>query len=423
VTAGTAEEQAAGRVRYREVFGVGEWRALWVAQVISIAGDQFARIALAVLVYDRTRSPLLAAVTFAATAGAMFAGGLLLGWTADRWPRRQVMITADLICAGLVGVMIIPGLPLPVLIALLFAVGLAIEPYLSARLAINREVLGGRRFQLAQGVTMATYQGAAAAGYAAGGAVTGLLGVRPALAVDAASFAASALLLRLAVRRRPAPTGSGDARLTRPGIFHGVTVIGVRPIALAALGLLCLAAFYNAPEGITVPLGRQLGGGTGSAGLLLGAMAAGATIGPLAYTRLLGPVRGVPVASWCAAAACAVLILFALPTGLAGAAVILAASGFATGYIPAAVDAMMATVPDEHQGKAGGVIGAVMSLGQALGIVVAGAVAARVSPSLVLAGTGAAGTACAIPLIIAWRRVLARAELAKVAAQAGLSGA
>jgi hypothetical protein len=34
----------------------GEFRALWAAQVLSVAGDQLARIALTLLVYDRTRS-------------------------------------------------------------------------------------------------------------------------------------------------------------------------------------------------------------------------------------------------------------------------------------------------------------------------------------------------------------------------------
>jgi hypothetical protein len=48
------------------------------------------------LVYDRTRSALLAAVTFAAGVVPMFIGRLALSGLADRLPRRQVMIGADL---------------------------------------------------------------------------------------------------------------------------------------------------------------------------------------------------------------------------------------------------------------------------------------------------------------------------------------
>ena len=405
MTSGTQTQQAPGTVTYREVFAVREWRMLWLAQLASIGGDQFARIALAVLVYGRTGSPLLAAVTFAATTGAMFAGGLLLGWTADRWPRRRVMLASDITCAGLVAVMLIPGVPLAVLIALLFTVGLAIEPFLAARMATNMEVLGTRRFQVGQGVTMATYQAAQLAGFAAGGAVTGLFGVRAALAVDAASFLASALLIRFGVRPRPAPDGSGDARLTRPPILDGARIVFARPAAAVALGLLCLAAFYGAPEGIIVPLSHQVGGGAALAGVLLAAAAAGATIGPLAYTRLISSARRMRLAAVTAVAACTVLIAFAAPPLAAAAAVILFASGLATGYIPAACDALMGAVPDQHRGKASGVIGAGMSLGQGIGIIAAGALAQRVSPALVIAAAGAAGTLAGIPLALAWRRV------------------
>ena len=68
---------------------------------------------------------------------------------------------------------------------------------------------------------------------------------------------------------------------------------------------------------------------------------------------------------------------------------------------------MMGAVPDQHRGKASGVIGAGMSLGQGIGVIAAGALAQRVSPALVIAAVGAAGTAAGIPLALAWRRVRA----------------
>ena len=69
------------RATYREVFAVAEFRALWLAQLLSVAGDQLAKVALTVLVYDRTRSALLAAVTFAASFVPAFLGGLTLSGT------------------------------------------------------------------------------------------------------------------------------------------------------------------------------------------------------------------------------------------------------------------------------------------------------------------------------------------------------
>ena len=78
---------------------MAEFRALWLAQLLSVIGDQLARVALTVLVYDRTRSALLAAITFVASIVPTFFGGVTLAWLADRYPRRAVMIACDLIRA------------------------------------------------------------------------------------------------------------------------------------------------------------------------------------------------------------------------------------------------------------------------------------------------------------------------------------
>src|SRR6266566_7445616 len=109
---------------FRDVFAVAEFRALWGAQLLSVAGDQLARVALTVLVYDRTRSALLAAITFVVSIVPTFVGGVTLAWLADRYPRRGVMIACDLARCALVLVMAIPGLPLGALVTLLFLVTL-----------------------------------------------------------------------------------------------------------------------------------------------------------------------------------------------------------------------------------------------------------------------------------------------------------
>ncbi|HEY0499585.1 MAG TPA: MFS transporter, partial [Kutzneria sp.] len=101
------------------MFANGEFRALWLAELVSTAGDQVARVALSLLVFDRTRSAALAALTFALTMLPALFGPLLAG-LADRYPRRNVMVTADLIRAVLMGIMAIPGVSLPPLFLLLF---------------------------------------------------------------------------------------------------------------------------------------------------------------------------------------------------------------------------------------------------------------------------------------------------------------
>ena len=200
-----AADAPAPRTVFRDVFAVPEFRALWLAQILSVGGDQLARVALTVLVYDRTTSPLLAAVTYAASFVPSFVGGVTLSALADRNPRRAVMIVCDLVRAAMVLVMAIPGVPIAALIVLLCAVTLVGAPFTSARAAVYPDVLPGDRYVLGTAVTLTTTQLAQVIGFAVGGTLVGLLGVGPSLVADAVTFVASALIVRLWTQWRPRP--------------------------------------------------------------------------------------------------------------------------------------------------------------------------------------------------------------------------
>jgi len=60
-------EATVERVTFGAVLRVAEFRALWIAEAQSMAGDQLARVALSVLVFDRTGSPSLTALSLSAT--------------------------------------------------------------------------------------------------------------------------------------------------------------------------------------------------------------------------------------------------------------------------------------------------------------------------------------------------------------------
>src|SRR4051812_37258108 len=94
------EEQAT----YREVFAVGEFRHLWAAQTLSSLGDQLAQVALAVLVYHRTNSAPLTALTFALALLPPIGGGPVLAGLAGLFPRRRGMGVCDGPRAALVAV-------------------------------------------------------------------------------------------------------------------------------------------------------------------------------------------------------------------------------------------------------------------------------------------------------------------------------
>jgi MFS family permease len=88
------------RGSYGAVLRIREFRWLSAAQALSFLGDQFAQVAIALLVYDRTGSPLLTAIVYALTYLPPIAGGPLLSGLADLFPRRRVMVSCDVIPAG-----------------------------------------------------------------------------------------------------------------------------------------------------------------------------------------------------------------------------------------------------------------------------------------------------------------------------------
>jgi MFS family permease len=378
---------------------------LWTAQLLSVVGDQLARVALTVLVYDRTRSSLLAAVTFAVSIVPTFIGGMTLAWLADRYPRRGVMIAADLIRFVLVLVMAIPGLPLAALVLLLFFVTLTEAPFASARAAIFPDVLTGDRYVVGTAVTLTTYQFAQVLGFAVGGAVVGFFGTRTSLLVDALTFAGSALIVRVWVRPRPAPAaGLRREPIRLAGIFVGARLVLGRPALRTPLLFGLLAAFYNAPEGVAAPLGYALGGGAATVGVILAANALGQTVGGITFSRFVAPATRLRLMSPLAICACAVLVLFFGEPDLAVSLLILVTSGLCAAYQLAANAAFVRAAPHEQRSQAFGFAQGVMSLGQGVVMILAGATAEHHAPARAIAVCGVVGTVAALAVAISAAR-------------------
>jgi MFS family permease len=396
VARGGAPEQAA--TTFRDVFAVAEFRALWAAQLLSVIGDQLARVALTVLVYDRTRSALLAAVTFVASIVPTFIGGVTLGWLADRYPRRRVMIACDLIRCALVLVMAIPSVPLTGLVALLFLVTLVGAPFTAARAAIYPDVLVGDRYVMGTAVTITTYQFAQVIGFAAGGAIVGFFGISLSLIIDAATFAVSGLVIQTWIRSRPAPAPGSRESSRLLGIIVSARLVFASPALLMPMLFGWLAAFYQAPEGVVTPLARNLHGGTAVVGAILAALALGQTVGAIVFSRFLAPPTQQRVMGLLAVAACGILALFVLQPSLPGSLLILFASGLAAGYQIAANAAFVRAAPQEKRSQAFGLAQGGISLGQGFVMILVGAAAEHHSPARVIAVSGAVGAVAALTI-------------------------
>ena len=397
---GGATERAA-KTPFRDVFAVAEFRALWIAQLLSVVGDQLARVALTVLVYDRTRSALLAAVTFVVGIVPAFLGGVTLAWLADRYPRRRVMIVCDVIRTVVVLVMVIPGLPLAALVVLLFVVTLIGAPFNSARAAIFPNVLSGDRYVVGTAVTATTYQFALVVGFAVGGTLVAFFGTRISLVIDAATFAGSALIVRAWVHARPAAAVGlhhGSSRLA--DILAGARIVLTRNALRTPLLFGLLAAFYNAPEGVAAPLAHALGGGAAAVGAILAANALGQTVGTITFGRFVAPATRLRLMGPLAISACGVLVLFSLKPDLYFSMLILAASGLCASYQLAANSAFVSAAPQEQRSQAFGLAQGAMSLGQGVVMISAGAAAEHHAPTQAITVCGAVGVVAALALMV-----------------------
>lgn len=411
------------RMTYREVIAVEEFRWLWLGQGLSLLGDQFAQVALAVLVYSRTESALATAAVYALTYLPPIIGGPLLAGLADRYPRRRVMLWCDVLRAMLVAVMAVPGMPLPALCALVFGVVLLGAPFSAARAALLPEILSGDRYVVGSALQNVTNQAVQMLGFAIGGAVIATLGPYRALALDAATFLASALAIVGKVRHRPAPARA-DGR--RPAMGSSVRtglrlVFGDRRLRTLVL-FAWLCGFYVVPEGIAAPYAAALDHETLPVslvtGLLMAAMPAGTLIGALLYGRFVSPAGRLKSMGWLAMLSCAPLIVCAARPPLEVVLALWALSGVGGVYQIAANAAFVQCVPPAERGQAFGIAQSGLLAAQGLGILAAGALAQRFGPEPVVAIAGAAGLSCAAALTMLWTE--SRAEIiAKVHAATG----
>ena len=418
---------------YGQVFGVREFRPLFGSYLLSTVGDELARVALTVLVYQRTDSALLSAVTFAISYLPWLLGGPVLAALADRFPRQRVMITSDVARAGLVALMAVPGMPLPVLLALLLMVSLCSPPFEAARSALMADVLHGDRYAVGLSLCGVTAQLAQLIGFLLGGALLITFSPSTALLLDAAAFAASAVWVTLGMARRPAPVPADDdgARSIWRDTASGLRFLASTPRLLSTVGVIWVTAlFVNAPEGIATPLGQQLQGTAAAAGLLLAANPAGSVIGGLVVGRWCPPhVRARLITPLIALALGGVLLAGLVPlwlgTGTAAFTVVLVLL-FTAGIggacaIPLNV-AFVQAVPDAFRGRAFGVAAAGLAAVQGIGVLAAGLAAELLRPSTVVALSGGIGlVVVAVPLLVL-RRTHPEGDPAHVAATPAAGG-
>lgn len=380
------------------VFANREYRGICLAQVTSECGDQISGLAVAYLVYTRSNSAFLAAVSYAVTYVPWVIGSVLLAPLVDRYPRRSVLLFCDLARAVLTLLLLAmtfdSRIPIAALLAVVLLASFCSPPFVTARSSTIPDIFEGSPLYVRAVATGRILQQVDQVfGFALGGIIVAAITPRGALAVDAATFVTSFLLILTHVRKRPAPSpvrGLALGRLLRnlgPDMRRVVADPARRYLVLACA---CALLFLIAPEGLAVAYVRQQGHGALAAGLLSAAQPCGVALGAWWYVRLPPNQQGrwllrMPVIG----AALLTLTAFAPPVWLT--ALIWLASGVTQCFVVTSIAAYNVITDSALRGRANGLASSSICLTQGLGFAVWGLVGDAQGAAAGVAWAGVAG--------------------------------
>lgn len=368
----------------RHVFGQGGYRRLWSARTVSQCGDVFATVALSLLVFDLTGSPLgVSAVVFAEIVAVLllapFAGTLV-----DRMPRVAVMVGADLWRAVLATLLIFVGDQVAAVYAVAFGLSLGAVLFTpAANSAVPTLVREDELVAANSGIwTAAVLSQVALAPLA--GILYAAVGAGPAFGINAASFVVSALLLT--GLRLPAATAAMERRGFFADALAGVRLLaGDRLLRTLGVGQVLGALSAGATSALLVVLARDhLNLPSSGYGLLLGAIGVGAVLGPIVLTRVVNDPRRPMFVFGPFVVRGLVDIVLATFTAIPIALVMLAAYGFSTSTGAVTFNSLLqAHTPEHARGRIFASFDLLWQLGRLVSILIGGLLAAALGISAV----------------------------------------
>jgi MFS family permease len=247
---------------------------LWLGQAISLIGDGIYLVAIAWLVLDISNEPTALGLVGLAWTLPMVASLLISGVLSDRFERRRLMITADLLRLAAIGAIAALALAetaeLWQVIALVVVYGIGQALFQPAFSAVVPDVVP--RDQLLQANAVRELMeplGLRFAGPALGGFLIAVFGVGEAFVVDAATFGVSAFAVSLMSRQPPAREETGGIRRD---LMEGFTYVRAHAWLWATLAgaALFLLVTYG-PMEVLLPyiIKNELGGDAATFGTVL----------------------------------------------------------------------------------------------------------------------------------------------------------
>jgi predicted MFS family arabinose efflux permease len=407
-----------------------DYALLWFGGLVSMLGDFVLFVGLPYEIYRLTGSTLASAGMLLAFLIPNILLGSVAGVYVDRWDRRRLMITVNLLQAlSLLPLLLVDQLGLWVIYAVLVLESSISQLFHPAQVALMPSLLRGGEEELltANSLSGVGRHLARLIGPAVGGVVVAAGGLGAVAVVDSASFVASAGLLAL-IRARPSaphPTDSLEhAALSAWGrLAHewreGLRVVWHQPVLRA---LLVFFAITAVGEGLTgtlfVPwVVNALHSDSTGYGWVLSTQAIGGLAGAIVVARMGARLRPLPLLIGSALAFGAIdLVLFTYPViypHIGPALIMLVIVGVPGAAMGAAQTTLQQSqTEDRHRGRVVGAIGAVAGVGALIGAVSAGILGEFIPAVLLLIvqGSGYLIGGTVVLLMVGRRRIRADAE-------------
>ncbi|MGW1346124.1 MFS transporter [Kribbella sp. NPDC002412] len=371
-------------------------RTIFVAHTISMVGTIAAQVALSILVFERTGSPLLSALVLVCSFLPYALGGIVLSSIADRFPARRVLVGCDLLSALCIGLMLIPGLPVGALLGLLLLTGVIAPIFAGARAASLAHLLPADLFPIGRSLLRAISQVTVLTGFALGAIAVAAIGPTWLLALDAVTFGASAILI--GVGTPYTPRGERKRNTVSDSLAGLRYIFSTKRLRTLILLTWVAPAFSSVPDGLAVAYAAQTGAAASAAGALFTGYAAGTVLGELVVARCTPATRRrlvVPLVIASQVPAIAFLLTPSIPL----AAVLLAVSGAGYAFNQAIDPMILATVEPSYRGRLFTVQTSGLMAVQGLSIALGGLVGTFLKPNLTITVSGVVGTT--ITLLIA----------------------
>jgi hypothetical protein len=385
-------------IGYGAVLRVDGLRNVFIAHAVSMVGTVAAQVALSILIFERTGSPLLSALVLVCSFLPYALGGIALSSIADRFPARRVLVSCDLISAACIACMLIPGLGVGALLGLLLLTGIVAPIFAGARAASLAALLDADLFPVGRSLLRAIAQLTVLSGFALGAVAVAAIGPTWLLAADVVTFVASAALIGFGTPYTPAVGVRGSTvRESLSGLKYLMGNVGLRRLILLSW---VVPAFSSMPDGLAVAYTAQTGTAAAAAGALFAGYSVGTVLGEITAARLKPATRRRLVIPLIMVSQLPAIAFVATP-GIALSAVLLAISGSGYAFNQGIDPLILAGTDPAYRGRLFTVQTSGLMAIQGVSIALAGAVGTLLRPNLTIALAGVVGTV--VTLILARR--------------------